>query len=139
MRARDTAARHALADARCTSNSDAEINAMRNDVLTTAHRELNSAREALTAMHGELDAAREQLSSMLAESPNAANPRSGMDARLSARTQPLDTPTTVTQPRPCSPTPARPDDAPPTVNQSRPYSACSMLSILLNVAALGAI
>eukprot|EP00965_Chrysotila_dentata_P117932 3897987-Pleurochrysis_carterae.AAC.1 len=67
---------------------------MRNDMLTTAHRELNSAREALTATHGELDAARERLLSMLAEAPTAANPRSGAEARPSAHTQPRDTPTT---------------------------------------------
>eukprot|EP00965_Chrysotila_dentata_P035572 1183875-Pleurochrysis_carterae.AAC.1 len=76
---------------------------------------------------------------MLAEAPTAASPRSGMDARPSAHTHTRDTPTTVPHPRPCSPTHARPNDAPPTVNQSRPYSACTMLSILLNFAALGAI
>eukprot|EP00965_Chrysotila_dentata_P141228 4668035-Pleurochrysis_carterae.AAC.1 len=76
---------------------------------------------------------------MLAEAPTAANPRSGVEARPSANTQPRDTPTTIPQPRPCSPTLARPNDAPPTLNQSRPYLACTMLSILLNVAALGAI
>eukprot|EP00965_Chrysotila_dentata_P067444 2231959-Pleurochrysis_carterae.AAC.1 len=119
MRARDTAARHTFAGAQNVHTSDARINAGRYDVLATAHRELDSAREALTAMRSKLDSAREQLSSLLAAAPMTESSRAAGDSR--------------------SPACAHSASVPSTAHQSRPFSACAMLSVLLIVAAFGAI
>eukprot|EP00965_Chrysotila_dentata_P080587 2659194-Pleurochrysis_carterae.AAC.1 len=99
MRARDTAARHTLADAQSAPNSDARVNAVRNDVLATAHRKLNSAREALTAIHGELDSAREQLSSSLTAAPTSGTSRTDGDSHTPACLRVRIPPT---RPRPCA-------------------------------------